>query len=242
MKRNINADHWLLNKPIAHRGLWGDKIIENSIPSYANAVKNGYPIEIDLYLTKDGHLVSFHDKTLLRMTGEKGYVYDKTLKQLNQLYLQGSKEKIPTFDQVLEVVNGLVPLLIEIKNQPNKKVVDKVVERLKDYKGEFAIQSFNPLYINRVKKLAPQFIRGILATKTHGKELKPFTRAIVKNMSLNFLIKPDFISYSFEDLPLKKCRLKKIPLITWTITDQASANAVKPFAKNIIFENFIPKI
>lgn len=236
----IDKDFWLFNLPIAHRGLWGGEIIENSLPAYQNAIDNGFAIEIDLYLTTDDVLVSFHDKTLFRMTGEVGFIYEKTLDQLNELTLLDSEYKIPTFDQVLSLVDGKVPLLIEIKDQPNKNVVNKVIERLKDYKGEFAIQSFNPFYINRVKKLAPQFIRGILATKTHGKELKPLTRAIVKNMSLNFLIKPDFISYSFEDLPLKKSKTKNIPVITWTVTDKHTANNIKPYAKNIIFEKFNP--
>lgn len=236
----INKDFWLLNTPVAHRGLWGGEIIENSLPAYENAVKHGFAIEIDLYLTKDNYLVSFHDKTLVRMTGENGFIYEKTLAELKELSLLGSAHKIPTFDEVLSVVSGKVPLLIEIKDQPDKNVVEKVVERLKSYKGEFAIQSFNPFYINKVKKLAPDFIRGILATKTHGKDLKPLTRFIVKNMSLNFLIKPDFISYSFEDLPLKKSKVKNIPVITWTVTDKDIATTVKPYAQNVIFENFIP--
>ena len=236
----IDKDFWLFNIPVAHRGLWGDDLIENSLPAYQKAVDNGFAIEIDLYLTADGVLVSFHDKTLSRMTGADGYVYEKTLKEIQSLNLLDSEYKIPTFDEVLSLVNGKVPLLIEIKDQPNKSVVEKVVNRLKDYKGDFAIQSFNPFYINKVKKLAPEFIRGILATATHGKDLKPLTRKVVKNMSFNFLIKPDFISYSHEDLPLKKNKVKNIPLITWTVTDKETMERVKPYAKNIIFENFNP--
>lgn len=233
-----DKDFWLFNIPIAHRGLWGNEIIENSLPAYQKAVDNGFAIEIDLYLSKDGVLVSFHDKTLVRMTGANGYVYDKTIDELKELSLLDSNYKIPTFDEVLSLVDGKVPLLIEIKDQPDSSVVDKVVSRLKNYKGEFAIQSFNPFYINKVKKLAPEFIRGILATKTHGKDLKPLTRFVVKNMSFNFLIKPDFISYSHEDLPLK--RKTKKPFITWTVTDKQTAERIKPFVENIIFENFNP--
>ena len=236
----LNSDNWLLTKPIAHRGLWGDKIVENSISAYQNAVDNGYPIEIDLYSSSDGILFSFHDQTLSRMTENNGFIYEKSASELSSLKLNGSSESIPTFDKVLEIVDGKVPLLIELKDQPNKSYVDKVVERLKSYKGEFAIQSFNPLYIKRVKKLAPEFVRGILATKTHSKDLPFIKRKIVQNMSLNFLIKPDFISYSFEDLPLKKCKTKKTPVITWTVTSQEIFNKVKPFVKNIIFEHFIP--
>ena len=236
----LSSDSWLLNKPIAHRGLWGNGIVENSLSAYKNAADNGYPIEIDLYSSSDGVLFSFHDQTLNRMTGKEGLIFEKTASELLSLKLIGCNETIPTFDKILEIVDGKVPLLIELKDQPNKFYVDKVVERLKSYKGEFAIQSFNPLYIKRVKKLAPLFLRGILGTKTHSKGLPFIKRKIVSNMLLNFLIKPDFISYSFEDLPLKNCKTKNLPVITWTITSQDIADKVKPLAKNIIFEHFIP--
>ena len=236
----LKSDCWLLTKPIAHRGLWGQNVIENSLSAYQNAIINGYPIEIDLYSSVDGELFCFHDQSLERMTGVKGKIYEKTASELLALSLSGSNEKIPTFDEILSLVNGKVPLLIELKDQPNSDYVDKVIKRLKSYKGEFAIQSFNPLYIKRVKKLAPEFIRGILGTKTYSKGLKLTKRLIIKNMSLNFLIKPDFISYSFEDLPLSKCKVKKLPVITWTITNEKDYQKIKPYAKNVIFENFIP--
>lgn len=239
----IKNDGFLLTKPVAHRGLWGDGVIENSVTAYKKAAEYGYPIEIDLYLSKDGVLFSFHDKTLKRMTGEDGYIYDKTAEELKSLRLQDTDERIPTFDEVLKIAENKVPLLIEIKNQPDKTVVDKTVERLKRYGGEFAIQSFNPLYINRVKKLAPDFIRGILATADEEelKNEKPLTRLIIKKMLLNFMIKPDFISYDYKGLPLKKRKTKNKAVLCWTITSQKEYEKVKPFTDNIIFENFIPE-
>ena len=112
----LKEDFWLFNTPIAHRGLWGEEIIENSIPAYQAAIDNGYPIEIDLYLTLDKVLVCFHDQTLDRMTGTEGLLRDKTLAELKELSLLNSEYKIPTFDQVLNLVDGKVPLLIEIKD------------------------------------------------------------------------------------------------------------------------------
>jgi glycerophosphoryl diester phosphodiesterase len=241
MKKRLSSGHWLLSKPIAHRGLWGNGIIENSLTAYDNAAKNGYPIEIDLYMTKDNRLVCFHDVTLDRMTGEKGYIFDKTLDELNALSLNGTNEKIPTFEQVLSLCENKTPLLIELKDQPNKNLIPAVIERLKKYKGEFAIQSFNPLYINKVKKHAPEFIRGILATECHAKEKNFFIRYLLKHMNLNFLIKPDFISYSFTGLPLPKRKIRNKKIICWTIENQTDYNKIKPYAQNIIFENFIPE-
>ena len=236
----LTSNSWLLNKPIAHRGLWGENIVENSLSAYKNAIKQGYPIEIDVYSSIDGELFCFHDQDLERMTGQKGLIYQKTAKEILSLKLKGCDERIPTFNEVLSIVNAKVPLLIELKDQPNSDFVDKVIKRLKSYNGEFAIQSFNPLYIKRVKKLAPCFIRGILGSKTYSKGLSFIRRKTVQNMLLNFLIKPDFISYSFEDLPLKKCKTKRLPVIAWTITSEKDYKKVKPYAKNIIFENFIP--
>lgn len=236
----LSKDSWLLNMPIAHRGLWGKDIIENSLPAYENAIKNNFAIEIDLYSSTDGEIYVFHDDSLTRMTGTNGFIYEKTSKELSKLKLANSEHTIPTFEQVLRLVNGRVPLLIELKNQPDKSYIDKVINRLKFYKGEFAIQSFDPFYINRVKKLAPDFIRGILGTKTFSKHLPFIKRIIVKNLTLNFLIKPDFISYSYEDLPLKKSKTKNIPLITWTITCKSDYQKIKPLVNNIIFENFLP--
>ena len=236
----INDNHWLLNTPIAHRGLWGDNIPENSMLAYQNACDNGYAIEIDIYATKDNQIVSFHDTTLKRMTGADGFIYDKTLAELKELRLNDSDFTIPTLDEILEICLNKAPLLIEIKNQPNKRIVELAIERLKKYDGEFCLQSFNPLYINKIKKLAPKFIRGILATN-YAPEESNFTQFIVKNMPLNNLIKPDFISYFHGALPLKKTKVKGLPVITWTVTDQQTYDRVKPFARNIIFENFIPK-
>lgn len=236
----IDNQHWLKTKPIAHRGLWNDKIIENSLSAYKSAIDNGYPIEIDVYLTTDGNLVSFHDQSLKRMTGADGFIFEKSLTELKELSLLGSKEKIPTLQEVLELAKGKIPLLIEIKDQPNGKVVDALVSALKDYDGEFAIQSFNPLYVNKIKKLAPQFIRGILGTEKHAEGKSFLTKFILKHLSLNFLIKPDFISYSFTGLPLSKKKVKSKVVIAWTITNKQTAFEVKDKCDNFIFENFIP--
>lgn len=234
----INKDYPLFKTPIAHRGLWNESAVENSILSYSLAVQKGFPIEIDLYSTKDGHIVCFHDDTLFRMTGENGFIYEKTLSELKSLSLKNTDQKIPTFEEVLRVVNGKVPLLIEFKDQPDKSYILKAVKILKEYKGDFAVQAFNPLYLLKIKKLAPEFIIGILGTNTPPKERSFLTKFIVKNLSLNFLIKPDFISYNYKGLPIKNPF--NLPLLAWTVTDSKNAKTALSFADNIIFENFIP--
>ncbi len=234
----INSSHWLTTRPIAHRGLWNENFPENSLSAYKNAIEKGYPIEIDVHKSLDGVLFVFHDDNLKRLTGEDALLHQKTFQQLKTLRLNNTSEEIPTLKEVLEFVNGRVPLLIEIKNQPDSSVVDDTVQLLKNYNGQFAVQSFNPFYILKIKKLAPQFIRGILGC-IYKEKMGLIKKHVVKNLSLNFIIKPDFISYRLTDLPLRK--KTKLPLLCWTITDKNQEALAKSKANNIIFENFIPK-
>ncbi len=233
----ISKNHWLNTVFIAHRGLWDSDAPENSIIAYKKAIDNGYAIEIDLYETTDKEIVCFHDKNLKRLTGLDKNVFDLSLSKLKELSI-GKGQKIPTLKEVLTLCENKTPLLIELKNQPSKTFVNSVINILKDYKGEFAVQSFNPLYIKKIKKLAPEFLRGILASKVPDTKSK-LERFIVKRMPLNFLAKPDFISYEHIGLPLKKN--KGLPVISWTITSQSEYEKAKPYVNNIIFENFIPK-
>ena len=235
----LKNDCWLLTRPIAHRGLWGGEIIENSLTAFRAAANSGYPVEIDLFLTADNEIVCFHDDALSRMTGAKGRIYEKTLAELKALSLNGTSEKIPTLQEVLDIVRGKIPLLIEIKDQENDYVVDKTVDILKAYDGEFAVQSFNPFYIKRVKKLAPDFICGVLGT--HEKERGRITNFVLKRLCFNFMIKPDFISYNKNGLKFVKRKAKKTPVIAWTVLSEKERLSLPPFVKNYIFENFIPK-
>ncbi len=236
-----NLDNsWLIKTPIAHRGLWNDKIVENSICAYQNAIDNNYPIEIDLFSTTDKVLLSFHDDDLERMTGIKGKIYEKSFNEIKKLRLKNTDETIPTFNEILELVHGKVPLLIEIKNQPSKTIVIDVLNELKNYQGEYAIQSFNPLYIKQVKDYDENIVRGILSAKEVENE-SFINSFVVKKMPLNFLCKPDFISREFIGLPLKKRKTKNRPVIAWTVTSENDYEKIKPYVNNIIFENFIPK-
>ncbi len=235
----IDKNSWLIKQPIAHRGLWGGNVPENSIAAYEQAAAKNYPVEIDLYLTKDEEIVSFHDDTLKRMTGENGYIWDKTLDELKKLRLAESEYTIPTLSEVFAVCEGKSPLLIEIKDQPNGKLlVKKLVAALKKYKGEFAVQSFNPLYIAKIKRLAPKFIRGVLATNETNSLKSALKRHIVKNMSLNFLANPDFVSYDYKGYPLPDSKVKNKICLAWTVTSYEIWDKIKPFVDNIIFEGF----
>lgn len=235
----ISDNHWLLNTPIAHRGLWGEDIVENSLIAYKNAVDKGFAIEIDLWASKDGTLFSFHDDNLLRMTGVDKKIYDCDDEFLKSLKLGNSDQKIPTFREVLFTVNGKVPLLIEIKDQPDKFIVERVLDELDEYQGGFAIQSFNPKYMQKVKKIAPHVIRGVLGTN-YVEGVSPFIRFVLKHMPLNHKVKPDFISYNKLGLPLKKRKTKNKIVLGWTIQSKEEIEKYKDYFDNFIFEFFIP--
>ena len=231
----------LITTPIAHRGLWSESVPENSIVAFKRAVENGYPIEIDLYITIDGEIVVFHDNNLFRMTGVDNMIYNCDYIELKNLRLANSEYSIPTLQEVLKVVDKKVPLLIELKDQPNNEYVEKVVDILKDYDGEFAIQSFNPFYLIKLKKLAPNIARGVLGTDEKLVDKGSITRWVVRKMPFNFIIKPHFISYRKNAILKGKIKKKSLPLFAWTITSSSEQKQVLDKATNIIFENFIPE-
>ena len=241
---------FILKKPIAHRGLHDENNPENSISAFQAAIACGYPIEMDVRLSKDGKIVVFHDDSLDRVTGANLLVKDCSFEDLSVLRLAGSQERIPLFSDFLKEVNGQVPLLIKLKNMPSVNTKDFIsffCEELKDYKGEYAVQSFSPFYIREYKKLRPDIPAGILATA--GSTKKDFDGSLfwrikaraVKNMSFNNSIKPDFISYHFKDYPNKATEKYTGPKLGWTVRSPEEEKAARKYADNIIFEGYRPE-
>lgn len=238
-------ESWLVNRYITHRGLYDNEHPENSLSAFQNAIDSGYAIELDVREIGDGTVVVFSDDTLKRMTGCDGYVRNIPSKDnLKKYKLNGTKESIPTLKQVLKLVNGQVPLLIEIKNTGKVGVLEEaVLAELKKYKGEYAIQSFNPFVLEWFKNNAPEIWRGQLASKFKGENINFFKKCILSKMKLNKKVKPHFISYKFDEIPrVCSTKYKDLPLITWVITSQQEYMSVVKKCDNIIFEGFIPKI
>ena len=238
----IDKNHWLYKTPIAHRGLWGENVPENSIKAYELAGEKGYPVEIDIRLSKDKQVFVFHDNTLERLTEGSGKPEDLTFEELSKLHLNGTEYKIPLLKEVLKVCENKSPILIEIKNQGgDNEIVYKMLEILKDYQGEFAVQSFNPKYMKLVRKLRPDYIRGILSSGNKYKKVKSkVINYLLSAMFFNFMVKPDFLSYHINGYPLSKRISKGKVKICWTVTSKEDYEKVKPYVDNIIFENFIP--
>jgi len=236
---------WLVDQPIAHRGLHDKSTPENSIASFAKAIEQGYAIELDVRIIADGTLIVFHDDSLSRLTDNDGYIKFLNKNDLALLKLKGTNEGIPTFEEVLKFVDGKVPLLIEIKNEGKVGDLEKaVIETLKDYKGEYAVQSFNPYVLEYFYKHAPHILRGQLAGYFKGEKLSFFKKYALKRMILNEKVShPDFIAYEAKKLPNHYVRkYKKLPLLAWTVKSQGEYLKVVKHCDNVIFEGFDPTI
>ena len=236
----------LVNKPYTHRGYHnGIEIIENSLEAFQESNKRGFPIELDIQLTSDHKVVVYHDYNLARLTGENKKVSEVKLSEIKQLHLSNKRSLIPTLEEVLDLINGKVTLLIEIKNESKVGVLEqKLMEILNNYKGRYAIQSFNPFSIYWIKKRFPNVLVGQLSSNFKNSNLSIIKKLVLKKMLLNFLIKPDFISYNIDSLPnrrVKKFRDQGIPVLSWTIRTQEQLIKAKKFSDNFIFENLLIK-
>ena len=232
------------NSFFAHRGLHSDFIPENSISAFSKAVEKGYGIELDIHITRDGEIVVFHDESLLRMCGVDQKVEELTLEELKRYNLSNTDEKIPTFKDVLALVDGRVPLIIEFKSMKvnNDLLCETANEILSNYNGKYCVESFNPFAVSWYKKHRKDIFRGQLAQNTKKKQ---FIAKISSAFFLNFLVRPDFIAFEEEysnNLNFKIQKLFGAFCIGWTFESQEEINKKKNEFSAFIFEKFNPKI
>ncbi|MGG6240175.1 glycerophosphodiester phosphodiesterase family protein [Nodosilinea sp. AN01ver1] len=227
---------WITTRPIAHRGLHqGTAVPENSLAAFERAIAARHPIELDVQLLADGHLAVFHDRDLKRLTGHKGRITDQPLATLSQFRLYDTDQRIPSLAETLACIDGRVPLLIEIKNE--KKVgppEQALVKTLAGYRGEFAVQSFNPRSLQWFRRYAPAIVRGQLASKP-----QKFLRS---SLLLAWASAPHFIAYNVKALPTLPTTLARHhfnrPLLAWTVRSQADLERAIQHADNYIFDPF----
>ena len=240
----IPENHWLRTTKIAHRGLWGGAVPENSTASFKAAIQAGFAIETDVHLTADGQLIVHHDSNTLRQTGVKHEITETDLATLKTLFLDGTQEKLITLSELLEILNGQIPLMLEIKaNMTNSKEIAQAVHVImKDYKGEFAVQAFNPLAVKWFKKNEPSWLRGQLSCSYSDQ--KGFAFYLGKTLFFNRMTKPDFVDYDQADLPNKyvdKAKKQGKLIITYTITTPEREKELKGYYDNLIFEHYLPE-
>ena len=238
------ADMTLL-RDYAHRGLHGGGIPENSMAAFAKACDLGYGIELDVQLSRDGVVMVFHDYTLTRMTGTEKKLCELTAAELKDLRLGGTEETIPTFAEVLSLVNGRVPLLVELKGEDlNTALCEKVAALLSDYRGAYCLESFNPLLIGKMKTYLPNAYRGLLYTNVcRDKKKYSILNMVISSMMLNALAKPNFIAYNHLDRDALTVRiaagLYRTPRFVWTIRGQEELERAHERGEHPIFENIL---
>lgn len=235
------ADESLL-RDYAHRGLHSESIPENSLAAFEAACRKGFGIELDIQLSGDGEVMVFHDYTLIRMTGKEGKVSDFTVAELKTFSLNGTDQTIPTFAEVLALVNGRVPLLVELKGEDlNASLCPKAAALLRDYAGPYCIESFNPLLIRAMRKELPEAWYGQLYTNV-CKEKKKVTvlNLLLTAMAFNFLARPDFIAYNYvyrSALAVRLAtKLHSAPKFVWTVRDKTELGRAHDLGEYPIFE------
>ncbi len=233
----------------AHRGLFDNQsdAPENSLPAFRKAVEAGYGIELDVQLSKDGVPVVFHDASLKRMCGVDGNVWEYDLADLRQMKLAGSDATIPTFAEVLSIVAGKVPLIIEYKlDVPQTKVCELANEMLSDYHGTYCIECFHPLALLWYRRHRPDIVRGQLCMeywkeeKYRGNPLFLLLSYLVTNVAT----RPDFIAYQHSDASNFSRRVARrlgALSVAWTIKTQTQLETAKKHFDLFIFDSFIPK-
>ena len=233
----------------AHRGLHAkDKSVpENSLAAFRLAVENGYGIELDIRFTKDKQLVVFHDDTLLRMCGLDRCVDEFTYEELQSFRLLDSEEQIPLFSEVLSLVNGQIPLLVELKAGPeNALLCSYAYNILQQYHGPYCIESFHPMIVRWFKKNAPQILRGQLSAPPQAFEgtLSRVTAFLLSHLLTNFLARPHFIAYhkGKAPFPVRLCQKLGALRAVWTLrdTDYTDTFIVPSYPNENLIDSRIP--
>ncbi|MCU0903499.1 MAG: phosphodiesterase [Tabrizicola sp.] len=241
-----------LRLPIAHRALHdrAQGRIENSPAAIKAAVAAGYAIEIDLQMSRDGVPMVFHDEDLDRLTDATGTLGTRTAAELGRIRLRDATETIPTLAEVLALIGGRVPLLIEIKDQTlvmgptDGKLEAATAKALEGYRGDVALMSFNPATVAHMARLAPQLARGITTSAYDPDDWAPLPAAVCDRLRPI----PDydatgssFISHEARDLSrprVAELKASGAHVLCWTIRSAADEALAREVADNVTFEGY----
>lgn len=239
----MEKTHPIITIPLAHRGLHNDKWDENSLPAFKNAIENGYGIELDVHLMKDGSIAVIHDANLKRVTGFDLKIEDLSKSDLAKYPLLKSLTPIPLLNEVLDLIDGQVPLMVELKviNEFNPEFAEKVLKLLCQYpyKKNVAVQSFNPYAVKYLRQNQDVFPVGQLASDVLPGQSK-FVHFMFRHLFILLISKPDFLNYEVTYIKKRKiARLRRrgLPIITWTIDSEEKKALAAHYADNIIFES-----
>lgn len=228
---------FLTHTPFAQRGLHGSRMVENSRAAIEAAANAGYGVQIDVQFSLDGAAFVYRDNTLERMTGETGQLRHYTSKQLAQIQLNGSDETIPQLGEILRIVNGRVPVLVELRAVEGhvSQLCVAVRHALETYRGESAVMSLHGEVPRWFAAHGERITRGLIMSdssiyaKEEGSEkIKALWRS-----------KPEFIAIDINDLPNRfaaRQRKRGVPILAWTISSAEQQAIAAENADQIIFE------
>ena len=242
---------WLTARPIAHRGYHDAKAgrVENTLPALEAAVRRAFAIECDVRLSAGGAVVVFHDETLDRLTEATGRVAQLTLAELRKARFRLGDARIPTLAELLDVVKGSVPLVVELKSEAagtGAPLAAAVARELTGYSGRVAVMSFEPPTMIAMGAAAPHFPRGMIIDAFAAKDyplLSSAQRFALRHLVAAPFVRPSFVACDARRLPALAASALRVfgrPTLTWTVRSTAERRRVQAHADQIIFEGFDP--
>ena len=223
----------LFAKPFAHRGLHGAGITENSRAAFCAAIDAGHGIELDVQASGDGEAMVFHDYDLGRLTEAQGKLAAVSAAALGAIPLKGERDGLPTLVEILALIDGRAPVLIEVKS-PGRRVAalsGAVGRALEHYVGPVAVMSFHPGVPRWFARHRPEVLRGLVMTE----EGKPQRARLKRRLSL-WWSKADFLAYDIRDLPSRFAAASGLKVGTWTVRTEAQRATAAAHADQIIYE------
>ncbi len=237
----MSSVDWIKDLPVAHRGYhdMNSQIWENTLSAFSRAIEAGFAIECDIQLSSDSVPMVFHDHDLQRLCNMNGEVRERTAGELRMLSIGGTADKIPTLRQMLDLVKGRVPLVIELKGldaEQDDGFVEAVLEVLEGYEGKVALMSFDYHLLRALKVAECPWPVGLTAEGVKPENFAAHREA----MDLGL----DFTSYCVAHLPndfVADLREKGAPVITWTVRDEIMRAQTYKYADQMTFEGFDPR-
>ncbi|MCU0907751.1 MAG: phosphodiesterase [Rhodobacteraceae bacterium] len=240
-----------LRLPVAHRALH-DRAAgrpENSRDAVRAAVAAGYAIEIDVQRSSDGQAMVFHDDDLDRLTLESGPLRARTAADLGAIRLTDAADGIPTLPEVLALVGGRVPLLIEVKDQTGDlsagvgPLERAVATALAGYAGPVALMSFNPHSVAALAELAPDVPRGLTTMTFDAQEwgLTPARAAELSAIPDYDRTGASFVSHHWKHLDdprIADLAAHGAGILCWTVRAPDIEATARRIAHNVTFEGY----
>ena len=229
---------WIGQWTYAHRGLHKPGVPENSLAAFAGAIAAGYAIECDIQRSRDGEAMLLHDWELERLTGMTGPIAAHSAEELAQIAYLDSEHRIARLADLLDLVAGQVPILIEIKSRARYNVAKTcraVRKALEGYPGPCAVMSFDPRVARWFRAHTPRTLVGLVVKETEdGSTPHRWQRHVAF-----WTARPDFVAYDIRALPNRfatDLRARGFPLPSWTVDTPHKAERAAEYADAPIAE------